>query len=269
MAAAIRHAMSDHPLLLSPKARQRVLELPDAADGRLVPIARDRIRELYPEIERQKRRAEQPFCDRDHPAVRLILDGYYPGSGGGRPRVPRVYPVLLDKIERGLLDVALSADSKEHPDLKQLGDDAMDCYSLCSDVNQTCGVVRERGRELSAELRRVSMNDTSRLRASQAEVLDDVLDAGELPYANSQILPVGPYGMSPKWGLDPLVLQFAKDNQSLYEEIDRYGQTAMGWARRIARRARALPLALRPRGVSAEPRHEDSDLPPGEADRVR
>jgi len=240
VALALDAALAENPLLLSPKKRNRVQPLPPAVDMRLTRLARKRIREIYPEIERAERAAELSVRDREHPAVRTIFNGYYEGSGGGRPRGPARYPAMLADVLSGLLELAKASRESNRAELAQLREEAMDCYRLCREVSETCETLRRRGQDLCRELRALATAETDRMAGYEADGIEASLAEGNLPYANSEILPVGPYGMQPKWGLEPLVRQFAKDNQAAYDEIDRYGKIAMEWARRIAVRARDM-----------------------------
>src|ERR1044071_7387267 len=120
VAYAVDAALQENPLLLSPKKREQQPRLPAAADGRLTALARKRIREPYSEIEHAERAAEGPFFDREAPSVRKILDGYYPGSGGGRPRVPDRYPLMLKQIMSGLLEVSAATKGSSREALGQL-----------------------------------------------------------------------------------------------------------------------------------------------------
>jgi hypothetical protein len=241
VALAARVAVDANPVLLSPKRRERLQAIPAAADQRLTTLARRRLRELYPEIERVEESADLSYFAREHPAVRKVLSNVYPGSGAGRPRVPDTYPLMLTEVSRGLLDISSAAGRVRRAELERLSEDALDCYDLSREVAQSCETVRTRGRELCKKLRSTSDASSFGLTGrDRAEAVEASLEQGKLPYANSEILPVGPYGMEPHWNLDPLLREFAVDNQDAYEEIDRYGGIAMGWARRVAIRARDL-----------------------------
>jgi hypothetical protein len=159
VAHAVDAALWNNPLLLSPKKRERQPPLPPAADARLVALARKRVRELYPELERAERAGELSFFEREHPGVRMILNGCYEGSGGGRPRVPENYPLMLTEVARGLLDLARAAEESGRAELKHLGEEALDCYGLCREVSATCEMLRHRGQELCPELRASAEGD--------------------------------------------------------------------------------------------------------------
>jgi hypothetical protein len=234
VASALREAEGDNPLLLSAAKRKRVEPLPDAAEKRLLAAAGERVRELYPESARVERAAD--VADRQQPGVRAVLRSAYPGSGAGRPRVPETYPLLLRGVSDGLWQLWRQIPRPARTELEELGEDLHDCISLCDSVLQACEALRQRGQKLCGQLHQ----DGERQAQFEAERIEARLKEGELPYPNSSILPVGPYGMSVQWGLEPAVHAFAETNQNLYEEIDRYGALAMERAKTLARRASRL-----------------------------
>jgi len=68
------------------------------------------------------------------------------------------------------------------------------------------------------------------------------LDAGDLPFPNSDICPVSPYGTMEPWKYgNPVELnEFAEQHLRDYEELDEVGQIAHAWAREIALAARKV-----------------------------
>jgi hypothetical protein len=236
VARALRQAAADNPVLLSAAKRKRIEPLPDAAEKRLLTAARERVRELYPEIVRAER-AEHVAGSSDtrHPGVRAVLRSAYPGSGAGRPRVPETYPTLLRRVHDGLWQLWRQIDRPAGSRLQELDEDLHDCISQCDAVLHSCDALRRRGHKLVEKLR-----EGGEQARWEADRLDERLKEGQLPYANSEILPVGPYGMSVRWGLEPPVRAFAEVNQGLYEEIDRYGDLVMRRATTLAHRASGL-----------------------------
>jgi hypothetical protein len=105
-------------------------------------------------------------------------------------------------------------------------------------LQEVCRDLQERGRKLAADLR--ASGDRNLI--FDAERIEERIAAGELPYANSEICPVGAGGSMQVrvYGTPELVVDYAERSLASYEELDEYGRIAMEWALLLSQSARRV-----------------------------
>lgn len=173
----------------------------------------------------------------EHPYVEAIWRNYYSGSGAGNPRVPAHLPRLIDGVMEGLIGLA-SLRGSEDGDLDLLGRQALLCWKMMMRLEEVCRALQARGKELATELR--ASEDGALIH--DAEWIEQRLDDGELPYANSEICPVASGGRMQVrvYGHSNVVVKFGEESLRLYEELDEYGSIAMQWAMALSQSASQL-----------------------------
>jgi hypothetical protein len=156
------------------------------------------------------------------------LEPFEPGKGG-IPRVPEWLPRRLSGMATGVLELDMGRGGS-------LDDDLMACYALLRRLANVCDRIRDVAREMlpawEAEEKEAPYPNL------MAENVRQWLDAGDLPFASSQIMPVhAGYGMSRNRATtefhtgSTVAADFMERVADDYEELDRYAALALrlGW----------------------------------------
>lgn len=153
------------------------------------------------------------------------LEPFEPGKGG-LPRVPEWLSPKLNEMASAVLKLDMG--------LGIVRDEQIACYDMLREMTKICDRIREVAREMlpawDAEERERDY------RSFIVERIRSQLDAGELPFASSEIMPVhAGHGMSRNRGTteyqtgSAVAADFMERVADDYEELDRYASLAALW----------------------------------------
>jgi hypothetical protein len=154
------------------------------------------------------------------------LSPFEPGKGGV-PRVPEWLPRVFDDMARSVLKLDMGQ-------YQVVREEQMACYRMLQNMAEVCERIRDVAREMLPAWE--AEDKEAKYPRLMAGNVQHRLDAGDLPFASSEIMPVyANYGMSRSRATTQyhtgsiVAADFMERVADDYEELDRYASLAVQW----------------------------------------